>query len=136
MSTIDENKTLPVTDAKDCLRVILDAKASASYAAMVAKLKATGKQTKFHPSMLVSFLVTDFFETYFEKDIDVLVARFFDSKAFMAAQIQKAKSPTEASEILKMVTDTIEQVNSLSRTNRRSKQGTRKSGDKKILSEK
>lgn len=136
MKTAKDTVEDPTGNVKDCLRVILDAKASASYAAMAAKLKATGKQTKFHPSMFVSFLVTDFFETYFEKDIDVLVAKFFDSKVFMAAEVQKAKSPSEASEILKMVADTIEKINSHSRLNKKSKAVSRKNKDIKLAGEK
>ena len=106
---------------KECLRVILDKAGSQSYEKMASRLKSAGPHIKFYPSQLVSFIVSDFFETYFEEDIEVLISRFFDSRAFLTTEIQKAKSPEEATEILRNVTVLLEQMKSKTRASRKTK---------------
>lgn len=76
---------------KEVLRVALDQEAARAYFQMAEKLKATNAHVKVQPSQFVSYLVADFFETYFEKDIDVLVAEFFDSQSFYKSETQHAK---------------------------------------------
>jgi hypothetical protein len=67
---------------KEVLRIALDNKAARDYAAMADRIKAANPCVKLHPSSFVSFLVSDFFETYFEKDMGILVAEFFDSERY------------------------------------------------------
>lgn len=102
---------------KDCLRVVLDSVAQQSVETMASRLKAVGGHIKFYPSTLVSFIVSDFCQTYFEKDIDVLVAKFFDSKAFLEAELQKAKGGEDTTDLLKRAMATINKVSAKKRKN-------------------
>ncbi len=76
---------------KEILRIALDKNATQSLAAMADKVKAANPYVKIQPSQFVSFLVSDFFATYFEKDLGVLVAEFFDSESYCDAEAGKAK---------------------------------------------
>ena len=72
-------------------RIVLDASATHSYNLMIRALKAEMATVKVNPSQFVSFLVADFFQTYFEKDKAVLVAEFFDSDRYFDAARKKAR---------------------------------------------
>lgn len=85
---------------KEILRVALDRESTAAYSAMVERLKAENPHVKFQASAFVSFLVTDFHRTYFEKDLAVLVAEFFDSNAFYESERKKAKEGSSYEEVL------------------------------------
>lgn len=109
--------SLPVTEKVpppqgECLRVALEPAAAEAYRKMIARLKAESQYLRAHPSKFVSFLVSDFYATYFEEDISILVAKFFDSKAFMSDQIKTAKGSDDAATILQSVTDTVEKLKS------------------------
>lgn len=100
------------TSRKEILRVALDAKATQSYESMAHKLKDYNSSVSFYPSELVSFIVSDFFETYFENDIDILVAAFFDSHGFVNAETQKAKNKANFEEALREALSTAEKIKS------------------------
>lgn len=87
---------------KEVLRVALDNQATRDYAAMADRIKAANPCVKLHPSSFVSFLVSDFFETYFEKDMGILVAEFFDSERYCDAQREKAKGKPNYEEALEV----------------------------------
>ena len=82
------------------LRVVLDAAATSAYEAMVARMKEEIPTIKVQPSHFVSFLVTDFFAAYFEKDKAVLIAEFFDSDSFYEAARKKAKGSADYEELM------------------------------------
>lgn len=77
---------------KETLRVALDKQAAQAFAKMAIRLKAENPHVRVQPSAFVSFLVSDYCATYFEKDLGLLVAEFFDSKSFHEAQLQLAKA--------------------------------------------
>lgn len=85
---------------KECLRVALDRVAAQSYLNMVERLKAENTFIKIQPSQFVSFLVADFFKTYFEKDLAVLVAEFFDSDSYYESERHKARGAANYEEAL------------------------------------
>lgn len=97
---------------KEILRVALDAKAAQAYELMAQKLKSYNSAVRFYPSDLVSFIVADFFETYFEGDIDILVAAFFDSHGFVNSETQKAKNKSNFEEVLREALAKSEKIKS------------------------
>ena len=97
---------------KEILRVALDAKATQSYEIMSQKLKSYNSAVRFYPSDLVSFIVSDFFDTYFENDIDILVAAFFDSHVFVNSETQKAKNKVNFEEVLREALSKAEKIKS------------------------
>lgn len=97
---------------KEILRLALDAKATHSYESMVRRLKSHNPSVRFYPSELVSFIVSDFFETYFEDDLDILVAAFFDSHGFVNAETRKAKNKDNFEEVLREALSTAEKIKS------------------------
>jgi hypothetical protein len=108
---VSSNKT-EGTSRKEILRVALDAKATQSYEIMAQKLKSYNSAVRFYPSDLVSFIVSDFFETYFENDIDILVAAFFDSHGFVNSETQKAKNKVNFEEVLREALSKAEKIKS------------------------
>ena len=86
------NKKTDGTNEKEILRVALDDKATRAYGKMTQRLKENNHWIRFYPSELISFLVSDYFETYFEEDLEILTAAFFDSHGFINAETQKAKN--------------------------------------------
>ncbi len=80
---------------KEVLRVALDKSAAHAFGAMADKLRASNKYIKVQPSQFVSFLVADFYATYFEKDLEMLVAQFFDSQAYIQAQTKRHKGDAD-----------------------------------------
>ncbi len=119
MST--DAKSLPQPE-KEILRVALDKGATAAYRCMIDKLKATNSFLRFHPSDFISFIVADFFETYFDKDIDVLVAEFFDSHGFLMAETESSKGMVDFEQNVKVALAKAEKIKS----KRRSKVATTK----------
>ncbi len=107
------------TSRKEILRVALDSKAAQSYELMAQKLKAYNPSVRFYPSELISFIVSDFFDTYFEEDLDILVAAFFDSHGFVNAETQKAKNKANFEVALREALSTAEKIKS--KVRRRSK---------------
>ena len=77
---------------KEILRIALDKQAAQDFTQMAKRMKAENPHVRVHPSAFISFLVSDFFATYFEKDLEVLVAEFFDSKSYHETQLQVAKT--------------------------------------------
>jgi len=72
---------------RESLRIVLDKRATEAHDKMLERLKAMSPFVKVHPSELVSFLVADYFATYFERDVPVVIAEFFDSRAFLTSEI-------------------------------------------------
>ncbi len=93
---------------------------------MIERLKAANEFVKVHPSELVSFLVADYFETYFERDMEVLVAEFFDSRSYLTGEIQKDENLADPTEAMKRATAFVEQVRS-KRRGQSVRRGRRKS---------
>lgn len=109
------DKSLSQTE-KEILRVALDKDATHSYAQMVSRLRSENLSVKIHPSAFVSFLVKDFFATYFEKDKGVLIAEFFDSKSFYESQMERAQSDGNSFEkVMAEALDSITKIKSKSR---------------------
>lgn len=127
MSTEDKVESTTSND-KDGLRIVLDPEASRAFSEMSASLKAVGGYVKFYPSQLVSHIITDFFGTYFERDKETLVSKFFDAKAYIASEVQRAQSADEAVNILKGLSDSIDKIKGKGRAFRRSKERPMGSG--------
>lgn len=100
---------------KEILRIALDKKATQDFAMMVHRLKAENSYVKVHPSAFVSFLVSDFYSTYFEKDLGTLVAEFFDSKSYHEAQLQRAKSQGEFEKVMSESLEAIRKIKAKTR---------------------
>lgn len=96
------NEALQSKEEKDILRVALDGQAARNYEAMAERIKAANPCVRLHPSSFVSFLVSDFFETYFEKDLGILVAEFFDSERYCDAKREKAKGKPNYEEAIEV----------------------------------
>lgn len=111
----------PVAD-KEVLRVALDRQAAQDFAQMANRLKAQNPHVRVQPSAFVSFLVSDFFATYFEKDLGILVAEFFDSKSYHEAQLQQAKAQGDFEKVMSESLVTIRKIKARAR---------RKSGQKR-----
>lgn len=107
---------------KEVLRVALDRQAAQDFAQMANRLKAQNPHVRVQPSAFVSFLVSDFFATYFEKDLGILVAEFFDSKSYHEAQLQQAKAQGDFERVMSESLVTIRKIKARSR---------RKSGQKR-----
>lgn len=73
------------------LRIVLDAAAASAYETMVGRIKEVALTIKTQPSHFVSFLLVDYLEVHFEKDMAVLIAEFFDSDAFYESERKLAK---------------------------------------------
>jgi hypothetical protein len=95
---------------RETLRIILDKRGTECHDKMIARLKAANEFVKVHPSELVSFLVADYFETYFERDIEVLVAEFFDSRSYLTGEIQKDENLADPADAMKRATAFVEQI--------------------------
>lgn len=109
------DKSLSQTE-KEILRVALDKDATHSYAQMVNRLRSENPSVKIQPSAFVSFLVKDFFATYFEKDMGVLNAEFFDSKSYYESQMERAQSDGNSFEkVMAEALDSITKIKSKSR---------------------
>ncbi len=127
MSAEDKAESTTSND-KNGLRIVLDPEASRAFSEMSASLKAVGGYVKFYPSQLVSHIITDFFGTYFERDKETLVSKFFDAKAYIASEVQRAQSADEAVNILKGLSDSIDKIKGKGRIFRRSKERPAASG--------
>ena len=107
------DKELP----REILRIVLDKRGTDCHNKLMERLKAANKFVKVHPSELVSFLVADYFETYFESDIDVLVAEFFDSRVYLTSEIQKDENLADPAEAMKRATAFVERIRAKRRGN-------------------
>ena len=138
--SVDEKTEGSISSDKDGLRIVLDSEASRAFSDMATQLKAVGGYVKFYPSQLVSGIVSEFFEFHFEKDMDALVSKFFDAKAYIATEVQRAQSADEAVEILKELSNSIAKIKGKGRVSRRSKErsggGVRGRKEQKITYEK
>ena len=113
---------------REMLRIVLDKRGAECHDKMMERLKAANEFIKVHPSELVSFLLADYFETYFEQDLEVLVAEFFDSRAYLTGEIQKDENMADPTEAMKRATAFVESI----RAKRREKvvrRGRQKSGN-------
>jgi hypothetical protein len=101
-----------VGNEKEVLRVALDKNGASAYARMADRLKAENAHVRVYPSALVSFLVADYFATYFEKDLPLLVAQFFDSQSYYEAQLQRAKAEGDFERVMSEALMTINRIKS------------------------
>ncbi len=85
---------------KESLRVALDDRAARAYAAMVDQIERENSDVKINPSAFISFLVQDFHTTYFEKDLGVYVAEFFDAKSFYENEIRRSKNQGDYEQVM------------------------------------
>lgn len=97
---------------RETLRIVLDKRGTECHDKMIERLKAANEFVKVHPSELVSFLVADYFETYFESDMEVLLAEFFDSRSYLTGEIQKDENLADPMEAMKRATAFVEQIRS------------------------
>lgn len=109
-----KNSTQPGAE-KEILRIALDKQAAQDFAQMTNRLKAENPHVRVQPSAFVSFLVSDFYATYFEKDLGILVAEFFDSKSYYEAQLQRAKFQGDFEKIMSMTLTEIKRVKAKTR---------------------
>ena len=100
---------------KELLRVALDKYAAHAYAQMAERLKAANEYVRVQPSAFVSFLVTDFYNTYFEKDLGLLVAEFFDAQSYHEAEFQRAKASGDFERVMSEALATIKKMKSKAR---------------------
>ncbi len=98
------------------LRIVLDGAATAAYEMMVSRLKEAVSTIKVQPSHFVSFLLVDFMEAHFEKDMAVLIAEFFDSDAFYEAERKHAKGKSNYEELM---ADALERARKIKAKRRR-----------------
>lgn len=103
---------------KEILRIALDKKAALAFAQMANRLKAENPHIRVQPSLFVSFLVSDFFATYFEKDMGILVAEFFDSKSYYEAQLQQAKTRGDFESVMSATLRAIKKIKAGARRKR------------------
>jgi hypothetical protein len=90
------------------LRIVLGGAATKAYKAMVERMKAEIPTVKIQPSHFVSFLVADYIEAHFEKDMGVLIAEFFDSDSYYEAARRKAKgAPNYEEQMAKALDDAL-----------------------------
>jgi hypothetical protein len=94
------------------LRIVLNEPATMAFEAMVNRMKETVPTVKVHPSHFVSFLLIDYMEAHFEKDLAVLVAEFFDSDAFHEAERRRAKGKPDFEELMQAALDRARQIKS------------------------
>lgn len=100
---------------KEVLRIALDTKATEAYDQMLKRLKDINTWVRFFPSEFISFLVTDFYETYFESDKDIYVGKFFDSHGFVNSETKKSKNTGNFEEVLRETLAKAEKIRSKSR---------------------
>lgn len=110
---------------KEALRIALDKKAAQDFAQMANRLKAENPHIRVHPSAFVSFLVSDFFATYFEKDLGILLAEFFDSKSYYAAQLQQAKAQGDFESVMSSTLQAIKKIKAGARRKRNVRRKTK-----------
>lgn len=97
---------------KDILRVALDSKATSSYEKMIGRLKENNPWVRFYPSEFISFLVSDYFETHFENDLEILTAAFFDSHGFINSETQRAKNSANFEDAMREALEKAEKIRS------------------------
>lgn len=107
------DKELP----REIMRIVLDKRGTDCHNKLMERLKAANKFVRVHPCELVSFLVADYFETYSERDIDVLVAEFFDSRMYLTSEIQKDENLADPAEAMKRATAFVESIRAKRRGN-------------------
>lgn len=105
----------PEQTGKELLRITLDKQAAQDFATMAHRLKAENPHVKVHPSAFVSFLVSDFYATYFEKDLGILVAEFFDSKSYHEAQLLQVKTPGDFEKVMSVSLEAIQKIKAKTR---------------------
>lgn len=113
------DKKIVGTNKKEILRVALDSKATHAYEEMTQRLKKNNPWVRFYPSELISFLVSDYFETHFEDDLEILTAAFFDSHGFVNTEAHKAKNSANFEEAMREALAKAEKIRS--KVRRRSK---------------
>lgn len=106
---------MPPGATKETLRIALDKQATQDFVQMTSRLKAENPHVRVQPSAFVSFLVSDFFATYFEKDLGILVAEFFDSKSYHEAQLQQAKTQGDFEKVMSASLVTIQKIKARAR---------------------
>lgn len=112
------NESIQSGAEKEVLRIALDKRAALAFAQMASRLKAENPHIRVHPSAFVSFLVSDFCVTYFEKDLGVLVAEFFDSKSYHEAQLQQAKIQGDFESVMSSTLRAIKKIKAGARRKR------------------
>ncbi len=82
------------------LRIVLDGLATTAYETMVSRMREAVPTIKVQPSHFASALIVDYLEAHFEKDMDILIAEFFDSDTFYEAERKKAKGKANFEELM------------------------------------
>ena len=112
------NESIQPGAEKEVLRIALDKKAALAFAQMASRLKAENPHIRIQPSAFVSFLVSDFFATYFEKDLGIMVSEFFDSKSYYEAQLQQAKAQGDFESVISETLRAIKKIKAGARRKR------------------
>ena len=110
------NKFTSPGSGKEVLRVALDKQAVQDLAQMAERLKAENPHVRVQPSAFVSFLVSDFYTTYFERDLEVLVAEFFDSKSYHDGMLQSAGSACDFEKVMSASLTEIKRIKAKTRS--------------------
>ena len=112
------NESIQPGAEREVLRIALDKKAALAFAQMASRLKAENPHIRIQPSAFVSFLVSDFFATYFEKDLGIMVSEFFDSKSYYEAQLQQAKAQGDFESVMSETLRAIKKIKAGARRKR------------------
>lgn len=112
-----ENKTAK----KEILRVALDPQSTQAFEVMAKELKDLSEHVKFHPSELVSFIVSDYLNFYFKLNRDHLIAAFFDSHGFVTEQTSKAKGKDNFMEVMQQALEESKRIKGKLRKTHKSK---------------
>lgn len=99
-------------DIKKALRVVLDEDATNAFFKMTEEMKLNNPCIKVSPSAFVSFLVRDFSETYFKKDIEIFISEFFDSKKYYNEQMKRVSSKENFESVMKNTLSTLKKIHS------------------------
>lgn len=109
-------------DENELQRVILNPEATKSLKAMTNSLKAENRFVSFHASEFVSHLVIDFYQTYFDRDIGVYIAEFFDSESYYQEMMKHARNNGSFEEVMTNAMGEIKRI----KNKKRGKQGRKR----------
>lgn len=125
---MSKSENLEIKQEKDILRVALDSEATRAFKSMEQRLTSENQHVSFHPSAFVSYLVKDFYQTYFDRDVGILVAEFFDSKSYYEEQVRQARANGNFEEVMAQAIAAIKRI----KNRKRGKQGRKRKASKQL----
>lgn len=125
---MSKTESVEIKQDKEVLRVALDSEATRAFKSMEQRLMSENHHISFHPSEFISYLVKDFHQTYFDRDVPVLVAEFFDSKSYYEEQVRLARTNGNFEEVMAQAISAIKRV----KNRKRGKQGRKRKSAKHL----